>query len=186
MVGVTVIESDLSKNPFDISVVKLLEFEGIFSNDKDDKGGETKWGITEAVARENGYQGDMETMPLYEAKKIYKLRYWDYFDLDTIASKSRDHFNLSYEIFESAVNCGTFRVSEWIQRIFQVTSGDIAFPVHLPIIIGCFEKEIKAEKINLLIKLLNVLQGEHYISITLNNPINEKYLKGWMKRVQFY
>ena len=45
-------------------------------NNPADRGGATKYGITEAVARTNGYQGNMKDLPLNVAKAVYKKQYW--------------------------------------------------------------------------------------------------------------
>ena len=62
---------------FDAAFTKLLGFEGDFSNDKDDPGGATRYGITETVARANGYSGSMRELPVDFAKAVYKRFYWD-------------------------------------------------------------------------------------------------------------
>ncbi|EJY0890163.1 hypothetical protein OE991_005197, partial [Escherichia coli] len=41
---------------------EVLGKEGGYVNHPDDKGGPTKWGITEKVARAHGYRGDMRDL----------------------------------------------------------------------------------------------------------------------------
>ncbi|OUJ77248.1 hypothetical protein BXA17_19190, partial [Acinetobacter baumannii] len=55
---------------------ELIKREGGYVNNPADRGGATKFGITEAVARENGYKGNMKDLPLEFAKSIYKKQYW--------------------------------------------------------------------------------------------------------------
>jgi lysozyme family protein len=47
-----------------------------YTNNPNDKGGPTKYGITQAVARANGYQGDMQNLDETTARNIYKNVYW--------------------------------------------------------------------------------------------------------------
>ena len=61
---------------FDNAFTKLIGFEGGFSDDARDPGGKTRFGVTEAVAREVGYRGDMRELPVDLAKRIYAERYW--------------------------------------------------------------------------------------------------------------
>ena len=56
---------------FDTAFAKLLGHEGDFSDHPADPGGATRFGITEAVAREVGYRGDMRELPVDLAKRIY-------------------------------------------------------------------------------------------------------------------
>ena len=39
------------------------EGNGAYTNDPGDSGGPTRWGITEKVAKANGYTGDMRDLP---------------------------------------------------------------------------------------------------------------------------
>ena len=51
---------------------ELIKREGGYVNNPADRGGATKYGITEAVARTNGFKGNMRDLPLDVAKAIYK------------------------------------------------------------------------------------------------------------------
>ena len=67
----------------------LLEREGGFVNNPADKGGLTCFGITEAVARANGYRGAMRQLPQNEAAAIYRRLYWLRPRFDEIAKRRR-------------------------------------------------------------------------------------------------
>jgi len=51
---------------------ELIKREGGYVNTPADRGGATKYGITEAVALANGFKGSMRDLPLDVAKAIYK------------------------------------------------------------------------------------------------------------------
>ena len=60
-------------NNFNRAFTELLGNEGGYSNNPNDPGGETNWGITLAVARANGYVGAMKDMDQSFAKRIYAM-----------------------------------------------------------------------------------------------------------------
>ena len=47
-------------NRFDKIFSFMLAVEGGYTNDKNDKGGETTWGVTKDEAKRNGYRGSMK------------------------------------------------------------------------------------------------------------------------------
>ena len=53
----------------------ILALEGGYTNNPHDRGGETHWGITEATARANGYNGEMKALTRDEAYAILEA-YW--------------------------------------------------------------------------------------------------------------
>ena len=57
---------------FDDAVKRVLMHEGGYSDHAADPGGKTMYGITEAVAREVGYRGDMRELPSELAKRSYR------------------------------------------------------------------------------------------------------------------
>ena len=94
---------------FTTAFEKLLGHEGGYSDHKDDPGGKTRYGITEAVAREVGYRGDMRELPLDLAQRIYKDRYWDAVQAEHLPADIR------YAVFDAAVNSGPGRAAKWLQ-----------------------------------------------------------------------
>ena len=72
--------------PFERALQHTLGIEGGFSADAADSGGATRWGITEAVAREFGYQGEMKDLPLEFAADVYRQKYWNLLQLDLVAA----------------------------------------------------------------------------------------------------
>ena len=79
----------------------LLEREGGFVNNPADKGGPTCFGITEAVARANGYRGAMRQLPQNEAAAIYRRLYWLRPRFDEIAKRAP---RVASELFDTGVN----------------------------------------------------------------------------------
>lgn len=99
---------------FETAFDLLMTHEGGFSNHPDDPGGATMYGVTEAVARENGYTGDMKDFLLADAKKIYKAKYWDSCQCDTMPDPIR------YPLFDAAVNSGPGQAIKWLQSAVGV------------------------------------------------------------------
>jgi lysozyme family protein len=110
---------------FDQAFDALLKHEGGFVNHKDDKGGATRFGITEAVAREVGYRGEMRELPLELAKRIYRERYWDAVKADQLPGAVR------YLVFDAAVNSGVGQAARWLQRAVKVKDDGVIGPMTL-------------------------------------------------------
>jgi lysozyme family protein len=68
------------------------------------------WGVTQAVARANGYTGDMRNFPVFEAKLIYRASYWDACRCDELPDAVR------FDVFDGAVNSGVGQSIKWLQR----------------------------------------------------------------------
>ena len=85
-------------NPFDKAIKEVFRVEGGFANHPSDKGGPTRYGITETVARAHAYSGRMEDMSEYAARQIAKAQYWDLLRLDEIAALS---YPVSLELFDT-------------------------------------------------------------------------------------
>lgn len=100
---------------FDSAFDLLMTFEGGYSNHAADPGGATLYGITEAVARENGYKGPMAELPLSVAKGIYKNQYWDAVKAEELPD------SLRYVVFDAAVNAGVLQAAKWLQRALGVS-----------------------------------------------------------------
>ena len=60
----------------DALIDAVIDREGRYVNHPADRGGATCWGITEAVARAEGYAGAMRDLPRADAASIYRRLYW--------------------------------------------------------------------------------------------------------------
>jgi hypothetical protein len=81
----------------------LIEREGGYTSHPADRGGSTKFGITEATARANGYRGAMRDLPRDEAAAIYRRLYWLRPKFDQVARRSPA---IAAELFDTGANMG--------------------------------------------------------------------------------
>ena len=107
---------------FDECFTKLLGNEGGYTVDN---GGPTNWGVTEAVARQNGYTGDMRDFTQEQAKAIYKKSYWDAISADKLPADIRFH------VFDAAVNSGVAQAIRWLQRAVGAEADGVIGPATL-------------------------------------------------------
>lgn len=107
---------------FDAAFSKLVGLEGDFSNHAADPGGATRFGVTEVVARQVGYRGDMRELPLDLAKRIYKDKYWDTIRAEELPPGIR------YAVFDGAVNSGPGQSIKWLQRAVGTEDDGILGP----------------------------------------------------------
>lgn len=116
---------------FDDAFDAVLKHEGGYSNHAADPGGATRWGVTQAVARQEGYTGDMATYPLDHARGVYKRRYWDVMRLDEVRPELR------FDLFDAAVNSGVSAATRWAQRLLAVKDDGIMGPATLQALTTC-------------------------------------------------
>lgn len=107
---------------FDTAFGLLLGHEGDFSDHKDDPGGATRFGVTEAVARRVGYRGHMAELPLDLAKRIYREEYWTPIRADELPAAIR------YPAFDAAVNSSVRQSILWMQRAAGVAADGVLGP----------------------------------------------------------
>lgn len=161
--------------------------EGGYSNHPADKGGPTRWGVTEQVARAYGYAGDMKAFPRESAVEIYRKRYWIEPRFDKVAAI---YPRIAEEIFDTGINMGTGVATGFLQRALNVLNReasdypDIAVdnrigPMTLTVLKG-FKAKRGAAGEAVLLKALEALQGERYLALAEKRPANEAFLYGWL------
>lgn len=172
--------------PFDKAWNKTGKAEGGYVNDPSDSGGETNHGITIAVARANGFTGNMKDMTQAEARVIGKREYWDSLRLDDVADLDPD---LAGEIFDTGFNMGQGRVGKFLQRALNVFNNrgtlypDIAEDGKVgPGTIGALKAlyQVRGEAAKgVMYNAMNCLQGYGYIELSERREKDEKYTWGW-------
>jgi len=166
----------------------IIQTEAGYVNDPDDSGGETNCGITIKTAREYGYTGEMEDMPVSLAYEIYSNRYWDRVkgdDLDKLSPA------LAYEVADTAVNCGVPQASLFLQRSLNALNCQGKYYSDLRVDGNIGVKTVDAIKalknvrgddgIKVLITMLNCLQGVFYVNLVERREKDEKFIYGWFK-----
>ena len=107
---------------FATAVKHVMMSEGGYVDHPLDPGRKTNFGITESVARDAGYTGDMRQLPIDIAKSIYKARYWDKVQADELPPAIR------YAVFDAAVNSGVRQSILWLQRASGVPDDGVIGP----------------------------------------------------------
>ena len=161
--------------------VITLGSEGGYSNNPADTGGETMFGITIAVARENGYTGAMKAMPLATAQAIYKKKYWDTLKLDAITCQK-----IANIAFDIAVNAGVGTAAKMLQETVNfmtlkniLVDGDIGATS-----VGRLNQITSPKDIEEAVLLMSTLQGEHYLNCMRKREANETFGLGWLRRMR--
>lgn len=110
---------------FEEAFARLIAHEGGFVDHPDDPGGATRFGVTERVARAHGYRGSMRDLPITEARRIYRVLYWDAIKADQLPAAVRFH------VFDAAVNSGVSQAAKWLQRAVGVRDDGVIGPATL-------------------------------------------------------
>lgn len=150
---------------FDECFEKLLGHEGGYSNNPADPGGETMWGITVRVARDNGYTGPMRAMPVEIAKDIYRRQYWAKCQCDKLP------FGVAFDVFDAAVNSGPIQAIRWLQRAVGVTDDGVIGPATLTAV-GQFQPgSLRARYCGIRLEFMTGL------------PTWPSFSRGWARRI---
>lgn len=165
----------------------LIGKEGKYSNHASDIGGATCWGVTEVVARANGYGGPMRDLPRATAASIYRHEYFIKPGFDKVYALSQ---RIAEEMFDTGVNMGTSIPGPWLQRILNALNQqakdypDIAVDGKIgPATVSAlraFLNKRGATGETVIVRALNCLQGARYLDITDKRAANEDFLYGWL------
>lgn len=107
----------MRKTDRDSAIAELVKREGGYVDHPADRGGPTRYGITQEVARHHGYNGDMRKLSLERACDIYQKKYWDVMHLDAIYRRAPE---LAITLMDFGVHSGTARAARHLQRALNV------------------------------------------------------------------
>lgn len=165
----------------------MLKNEGGYAHDPNDRGGETNHGITIAVARENGYNGDMRAMTRSQALDIYRSQYFIRPGFKAVFEVSP---GIAAELFDTGVNMSPKVAATFLQKSLNVLNrvrkdyGDIVVDGDCgPSTITSLKAYLGKrgdEGESVLLKALNCLQGARYIELAVNREANETFVYGWL------
>ena len=145
-----------NEKKFRAALAFVLRHEGGYVNDPDDPGGETKYGISKRAHPDLDIKNLTET----QAGEIYRRAYWDACGLD---------------IFDAAVNLGPLQA----KKLAQKAAGAAADGIWGPKTRAAFA----ARTDEALVEMLCHYRRQCYQDIVRRRPASQKYLKGWLRRV---
>lgn len=171
-------------------VDEVIAREGGYSNHPADKGGPTKWGITEQVARAYGYKGDMKGLPRATAVEIYLKRYWSGPGFDRVAQRDAA---IAAELFDAGVNMGQARAGMFLQRALNLLNNeakiypDIAVDggvgaMTLAALDAYLRQRNSGEGRAVLLWLVRAFRAGRYAEIAEASPSQEVFMYGWIAR----
>lgn len=146
---------------FEQAVAVVIFHEGDYVFDRNDPGGETKYGISKRA-----YPNiDIRALTVDKAKQIYKSDYWDRLHCDKLPTLLR------LMVFDCAVNQGVARASLFLQRSLGVTGDGVLGPITFQALNG----------VNPLQVLIDYAKLRH--DAYTKNPTWRYYGAGWSKRL---
>lgn len=185
---------------FDEAYDITLGHEGGYTHDPDDVGGETYkgvartyypnwagWTIIDAAKDVPNFPNNLRGNDGLDAmiRQFYKENYWNLFWGDQIPNQE-----VANEMFDTGVNMGVGRSVKYLQKALNVLNrnqknyGDIVedggFGVNT---MTALNQYLAIDDESFLVKIMNILQGMHYIDYMTKSPTQEKFARGWLKRV---
>ena len=166
---------------------EVIDREGGYVHNASDRGGATRFGITEDVARDAGYRGDMRAFPREEAVRLYRRLYWVRPGFDRVAQVMPD---IARELFDTGINMGVAVAVSFLQRALNALNrgardyDDITLDGRIgPATLTAlrrFKLHRGAGGAAVLLKAIDALQGERYVRLAERRPANEAFLYGWL------
>lgn len=172
----------MSGGRFDVCVQKTLGHEGVFSNHAADKGGATKYGITQAtlhtaIAARLVPRGiTIQRLSVEQAKRIYFAFYW------TAARCNEFPSPLDLLLFDAYVNHRPKSAVRLIQTALGVEADGILGPITI-----AKARELVAEDGDGMwaaIERYAEARRQLYTRIVAEDPTQAVFLKGWIARAE--
>jgi len=153
---------------FNQAISKTLAHEGgnTFTDDANDHGGATKYGISQ-----NAYPDlDIRNLTEIQAKEIYQRDYWNRVRGDDIQSQA-----VAENIFDACVNMGVSGGSKLVQSALGIEPADGIIGSQSLQVINSADEELFLAKFALA-------KMRRYAELCTADGSQKKYLLGWLNR----
>lgn len=168
-------------------IAAVFGIEGGYVNHPSDPGGATNHGISERVARDHGYRGDMRELTRDQAAAIYHT---DYIVKPGFAPLIEISPAVAEEVIDSAVNTGPANPSRWLQISLNALNrrgrdyANIAVDGRVgPATLSAYRSLQRvrgaAQACELAVKLLDAQQASYYLRLAADDSRYEDFMAGW-------
>lgn len=166
----------------------VIDREGDFVDHPSDRGGPTRWGITERRARAEGYTGRMEDLPVEIAFSIYARRYVTDPGFIRVVPINE---TLAAEVIDTGVVMGPARAAEFLQRWLNgFNSEDRYADLFVDARVGPLTAETLSAFLawrgdvgrRVLLCALNCTQGDHFLAFAEARRDQRDFLFGWVRK----
>jgi lysozyme family protein len=171
----------------DQQIEALIEREGGYVNHPADRGGPTKFGVTEQVARAFGFTGNMRDLSREMARTIYRQRYWEQPRFDEVFLF---YPRVGEEMFDTGVNMGPAVAGRFLQRALNLLNrGATDYPdigvdgavgaltLHA---LNAYRAKRGAAGETVLLRAIDGQQLSRYMDLAEGKPSQEAFLYGWI------
>lgn len=170
----------INNSKFNSIIDKNLEHEGGYVNNKNDRGGKTKYGITKPFMEDfkyalpGGKAIPIEDLTVDDAKKLYKAM-WDRYNLGHVRDK-----NVAYVIFDYMINTFYHTAAKRVQEVLNTGGAALKVDGHLG------EKSLNAihnSDYKWLIDEVLKNRHHHYREQVKDDSTQHDFYAGWMNRL---
>jgi type VI secretion system secreted protein VgrG len=167
-------------NHFDFALDYIFANEGGFANQKNDRGGATKYGITIGTLSRWRHSPasvkDVKNLTQTEAKAIYRSWYWNSMDLDKILDRA-----ISTSMFDIGIVRGVAVPPKYAQRICIKMGYSMPVDGHIgPKTIAGLNSLLAPRFVDEFASMAE--QG--FRSIVAGNASQGRFLRGWVNRAR--
>ncbi|MEG0299328.1 MAG: glycosyl hydrolase 108 family protein [Aurantimicrobium sp.] len=177
---------------FEKCMTFVAHWEGGWSDDAQDPGGATKYGVSLKWLKDLARQGeqvdfngdgeitvkDIQLVSPFAAAKMFKKEFWDRGQLDKFPNR------LALSVFDMAVNCGYPRAYKQLQKGLNLWNGaelrvdGVIGPKTLQAIFA-----LEAPTMSKFVDYYDNERRAFYKRLVIDKPELGKFLKGWLNRV---
>lgn len=162
--------NDKEEEIFYKAIDVVLKNEGGLSNNKHDKGGVTKYGISK-----KSYPClDIANLTITQAIAIYKRDFWDPYPYKKIINP-----NIAIKVFDLAINMGARAAHKVLQQALNFLGFDLSID-------GKFGNmtlnAVNQANAQLLLSAIKLSASIYYHKIVASNDSQKIFLNGWLNR----
>ena len=160
---------------FKDSLPVILKFEGGYSNHKDDPGGATMKGVTQAVYDSYRKRKDLgpkavREIEFSEVEDIYR-EFWNNANCDEFCDS---HPLTALVHFDFAINAGPKQAAKTLQKALGVKIDGILGKISIGVILKSKDEQLATRYLD--------FRENFYRDLTLQKPALKVILKGWLNR----